>query len=70
MKITVITDQRGNLVGTIRGHKLSEKQGNIEAGVFVSPGHKMHHLDVDEALGKLTDANEFHARLEKHIPKC
>lgn len=70
MKVTVVTDQRGNLVGTIRGHKLSEKQGNIEAGVFVSPGHSMHHLDVDDALGKLTDANEFHARLEKHIPKC
>jgi hypothetical protein len=67
MKITVVTDQRGNLVGTIRGHKLSEKNGNLEAGVFLSPGHNIHHIDVDDALGKLTDADDFHARVTKHM---
>jgi len=70
MKVTVVTDQHGNLVGTIRGHKLSEKQGNIEAGVFLSPGHTVRHIEVDDALGKLTDADEFHSRLTKHMTKC
>jgi hypothetical protein len=69
MKITVVTDQKGTLVGTIRGHTLSEKRGNLEAGVMVGPGHRLHHIEVDDALANVADANEFHAKLEKHIPK-
>jgi hypothetical protein len=69
MKVTVVTDHQGGLVGTIQGHSLSAKSGSAEAGIFLGPGQKAHHLDVDDSLGKLTDPLELHAALAKLIPK-
>ena len=41
----------------------------MEAGVFLGPGQKIHRVEIPEELGKLTNADEFHAKLVPHIPK-
>jgi hypothetical protein len=69
MKMTLVTDRHGTLVGTIRGHAMSEKKDGMEAGIMVSPGHKVHHVDVDDSLANITDAAELHAKVAKHVPK-
>ena len=69
MKISIITDHNGALVGTIQGHDLSVKRDGMEAGVFLGPGQKIHRVEIPEELGTLTNADEFHAKLVPHIPK-
>ncbi|HTF45752.1 MAG TPA: hypothetical protein VK641_17730 [Terriglobales bacterium] len=70
MKISIITDHNGALVGTIRGHETSAKLEGMTAGVLLGPGQKIHHVDVPEDLAKLESADEFHAKLVPHIPKA
>jgi hypothetical protein len=69
MKVTIITDRLGNLVGTVKGHSLSSKTGDLEAKIIMGPGQKAHLVDVDDALGKITDGAEFHEKVRKYIPK-
>jgi len=69
MKVTIITDHTGNLVGTVKGHNMSSKHGNLEAGIAMGPGQRAHFVEVDESLGKITDGAEFHERIKAHIPK-
>jgi hypothetical protein len=68
MKITLVTDHSGKLVGTIRGHELSAKKDGVEAGVMASPGHKLHQIEVDDSFGRITDAAELHQKLAQHVP--
>jgi hypothetical protein len=68
MKITLVTDPTGTVVGTIQGHALSQKKDGVEVGVMVPPGHTIHHVDVDESHATITDAAEFHAKVAKYVP--
>jgi hypothetical protein len=77
MKITVVTDENGHLVGTIqgqglarKGNTISLKNGEAEAGVFLSPGHSAHELDVEDTLSKITDPIQLHEKLTPHLPKA
>jgi hypothetical protein len=69
MKVTVVTDHKGAIIGTVQGHDLSVKDGAAEAGILLGPGQKVHHLDVDDSLGKLKDPIELHVELAKLVPK-
>lgn len=69
MKVTLVTDPQGAPIGTIQGHVLSVKQGGLTAGILLGPGQTVHHLDVDESLGKLTDPLELHTALAKLVTK-
>jgi hypothetical protein len=69
MKMTIVTDERGNLVGAVHGHQLSGKQGDVEATVSFQPTHKLHRVDVEDDMAGITDADEFQRRLTKHMPK-
>jgi hypothetical protein len=69
MKLSIITNHNGGLVGTIRGHGLSAKQDGMEVGLLLGPGQKIHHVDVPEELAQLANADEFHAKLVSHIPR-
>ena len=70
MKVTIITDQLGNLVGTVQGHSLSAKQGEFVAGIALDSGQKAHFVEVDNELADITDGNEFHARMKPYMPKA
>jgi len=69
MKMTIVTDSQGNLVGAVHGHTLTEKREGVEASVSFPPDHKLHKVEVEEDMAKITDAAEFHRKLLKHIPK-
>jgi hypothetical protein len=48
---------------------LSSKAGGLEAGIAMGPGQKAHAVEVDDALGKIKDGNEFLDKVKKYIPK-
>jgi hypothetical protein len=70
MKITLITDHKGMIVGSIKEERLSGRKNNVEAGVFLGPGHRTHQVEVDDALAKITDANELHEGLAQDAPRA
>ena len=70
MKMTLIADAQGKLVAAVHGHSLAAKHGEVEARVSFSDGHKLHKVDVEDDMSRITDAAVFHERLLKHMPKC
>jgi hypothetical protein len=69
MKMTIVTDSNGNLVGAVQGHTLTQKHGDLEATVSFAGSHKLHKVEVEEELAHITDAVDFQQRLQRHIPK-
>jgi predicted nuclease with TOPRIM domain len=68
MKMTIVTDGAGKIIGAVQGHALSEKVGEVEARVSFPAGHVLHHVDVGADLANITDAAEFQNRLAQHLP--
>jgi len=69
IKMTIATDARGKLIGAVRGHTLASKDGQIEAKVSFAEGHKLHKVEVEDDMEKITDSSLFQERLVKHLPK-
>jgi hypothetical protein len=69
MRYTIITDQSGNLVGSVKGDVLSEKQGDVEATLVAGPGQRLHHIDVEDEIAKVTDPDEMHKKLAPYLSK-
>jgi hypothetical protein len=73
MKLTIITDEQGGLVGTIReaGQKAAAVKGNGDprAHVVVDPKHRTHEVEVPDELHSITDANKFHEKLSRYVPR-
>ena len=67
MKMTIITDDQGNILGAVQGHSLSEKQGEVEANVSFAEGYQTHLTEVDDDMGTIEDATIFQQRLRKHL---
>ncbi|USX22922.1 hypothetical protein NHH82_12475 [Oxalobacteraceae bacterium OTU3REALA1] len=67
MKMTIITDDQGNILGAVQGHSLSEKQGEVEANVSFAEGYQTHLMEVDDDMGTIEDATVFQQRLRKHL---
>lgn len=67
MKMTIVTDAHGNVLGAVQGHSLTDKQGNIEATVSFAPGHNTHLVEVDDDLATVDDVDEFQRRLRGHL---
>lgn len=68
-KMTIVTDAHGKLIGAVNGHELVTKHGDMKAQVSFAPGHKLHKVEVEDDMTKITDAEVFHNRLLKHLPK-
>ena len=67
MKMTIITDDQGNILGAVQGHSLSGKRGEVEATVSFAEGHQTHMVEVDDDMGVIQDANVFQQRLRQHL---
>jgi hypothetical protein len=67
MKMTIVRDTQGNVLGAIQGHSLTEKRDNVEATVSFSPGHSTHMIEVDDDLATVDEVDEFQARLRRHL---
>ncbi len=67
MKMTIVTDDQGNILGAVQGHALTENKGGVEASVSFAPGHTTHQVDVDDDMSSIDDADEFQKRLKQHL---
>lgn len=68
-KMTIVTDANGKLIGAVSGHALASKDGDVEAQVSFPQGHKLHKVEVEDDIAKITDPAVFHDRLVKYLPK-
>lgn len=68
-KITIVTDSQGTLVGAVDGHTLTSKHGDLTAEVSFPQGHKLHKVEVQDDMTKITDAAAFQSRLLTYLPK-
>ncbi|MTV37784.1 hypothetical protein [Duganella radicis] len=67
MKMTIVTDAHGNVLGAVQGHNLSETRDGVEATVSFAPGHSTHMIEVDDDLCAIDDVDEFQQRLRRHL---
>ena len=67
MKIKVITDERGNIVGTA-GLTAPSKPEAGTGGPFAGPGQSVREVDVPTEFQRM-DAAELHQRLADHLGK-
>jgi hypothetical protein len=63
MKMTVITDNAGKIVGTAR-HGDKSQPGAGAGGPVAGPEQTVHVIDVPEELQNVEDAGELHTRLQ------
>lgn len=66
MKITVITDDLGNIVGTA-GKPASTKPDAGTGGPVAGPGQSIRHIDLPKELSGVTDVAELHQKLARHL---
>ena len=66
MRITVIADKDGHVVGTYRKPAHVEK-GHPTFHIHGGPGHTVHELDVSDEYEKVGSAAELHKRLREHL---
>ncbi|MBA5608370.1 hypothetical protein H3H36_23760 [Duganella sp. FT3S] len=69
MKMTIVTDDSGNILGAVQGHSMSETKNGVQATVTFAPGHQMHMVEVDDDMATIDDADVFQQRLKQHLPK-
>jgi hypothetical protein len=68
MKITVITDERGDVIGTA-GKPESTKPEAGTGGPVAGPGQKIREVELPKALQGIDDIAELHRKLKDHLGK-
>jgi hypothetical protein len=68
MKMTVITDERGNIVGTAGQGKASKPDAGT-GGPVAGPGQLLHEIEVPKELHSVEDVAELHRKLLDHLRK-
>ena len=66
MKITVITDDRGNVVGTA-GTSASTKPDAGTGGPVAGPGQSIREIELPKGLAGVNDVAELHHKLAEHL---
>jgi hypothetical protein len=67
MKITVITDKTGKVVGT--AHQIKGKPGTGDGGPVAGPEQTVRLIDLPAELEKIEDPAELHRKLRSHLGK-
>jgi hypothetical protein len=68
MKLTVITDERGNIVGTAGQGETSKPEAGT-GGPVAGPGQSLHEIEVPNELHSVEDVAERHRKLLDHLRK-
>jgi hypothetical protein len=68
MKITVIADKNGHILGTYR-QPAQVPKGYPTFQIHGAPDHTVHELDLPADLEKIASAEELHRRLSEHLKK-
>ncbi len=66
MKMTVITDERGNILGTAGQGKKSNSDAGT-GGPVAGPGQLLHEIEVPKELQGVEDVSELHRKLLDHL---
>jgi hypothetical protein len=66
MKMTVITDEQGNIVGTAGQGKTSKPEAGT-GGPVTGPGQLLHEIEVAKELVGVEDVDELHRKLLDHL---
>jgi hypothetical protein len=67
VKITVITDKTGKVVGT--AHSIKSKPGAGDGGPVAGPDQTVRVIDLPAELEKVENAAELHRKLQNHLGK-
>ena len=67
MKMTIVTDSAGKVIGSVQGHSLSETRDGVQATVSFDPGHKLHFVDVADDMGTISDEAQYIKRLQGYL---
>jgi hypothetical protein len=73
MKLLVVTDTKGEIIGTARIEKgeVSAKGKSTDApsiaGFTALPGQKVFEIEVPNELQRVEDVEEFHKAVKKHF---
>jgi hypothetical protein len=76
-KLTIVTDERGELVGAMHGHapRPDRSKGpetgrdEFRAGIMAGPGQRLHEIEVPDELASIKDPDKFGAELMRHVRK-
>jgi hypothetical protein len=66
MKITVIADKKGQVVGTYR-HPAHVAKDQPTLQIHGAADHTVHELDLPSEFEKVSSAEELHRRLAEHL---
>ncbi len=66
MKMTVITDKKGEVISTYAHSERSEKDDPI---LHIEPGRnqQVHEIDLPAELAKITSVDDLHHRVGEHL---
>jgi hypothetical protein len=68
MKMTVIADKSGNILGTYR-QPAQVPKGHPIFKIHGGPDHTVHELDLPAEFERITSAEALHQRLSDHLKK-
>jgi hypothetical protein len=69
-KITVVTDEHGNVVGTHLGHGEPDPATGNATFLVAGPKQKVHKIQFEVPhLTRREDIDDFHRRLAEHLRK-
>jgi hypothetical protein len=66
MRITIITDQDGKILGTAR-HQVNPSEGQPILGLNTGPEQTVYEIDLPRELEEVESAESFHLALGKHL---
>jgi hypothetical protein len=66
MKLTVVTGKAGKIIGTYRPAEHAKPEVG-SGGPIAGPGQKLSVIDMPKELERVTDSNELHRELKKHL---
>ena len=68
MKMTVITDASGMVIGTINGHLKDMKQGDLNYRPIPTANQKIHEIEVGDDCLKMA-VKELHEHVHAQLKK-
>lgn len=68
-KMTIATDEHGNVIGAIQHADARAKSDGVRASVSFAPGARLHEIEVSPEVDmtKVTDVAKFHEALSRRI---
>jgi hypothetical protein len=67
MRMTVITNESGQVMGTHRHEQGEPRRGQPRFSILAGPGQTKHEIELPAELEGIGSAEELHKRLEEYL---